>query len=108
MAPLHSRRWLVGAATSTRRKTSSNGSCTTTTGPHDARRGPTHRACVARTAQAWQAGHERTASAAEARSAAVDLDAGLELRLPAHPRPSIHEVNFHGPARHCEPERLDD
>lgn len=77
---------------------------------HEARRRARHTAWRAhvRTAQAWQAGHERTASAAEARSAAVDLDAGLELRLPAHPRPSIHEVNFHGPARRCEPERLDD
>jgi hypothetical protein len=49
---------------------------------HQARRRARHTAWQAhvRTAQAWRAGHERMAAAAQTRTAGVDLDAGgLEL-----------------------------
>jgi conjugative relaxase-like TrwC/TraI family protein len=48
---------------------------------HEARRRTRHTAWRAhvKTAQAWQAGHERMTAAAAARSAGIDLDAGLEL-----------------------------
>ena len=48
---------------------------------HEARRRTRHTAWQAqvKTAQAWQAGHERMAAAAQTRTAGIDLDAGLQL-----------------------------